>query len=471
MFHEKINKLLTTTHARSKNIAQYASIHPATISKLRTGKLTLKPSSPTILKLISGIVLYAKDNDKLENIYQMLEEDGILTNENNLENNLKIWFYSDSEEADDENDTMTPFSSFGSKLSEIMQLADLSNVRLGHLINMDSSNISRYRNGHRTPKFHSVVVTQLCQVLIDQFSTQKKMDVLIKQIHAPAEAATDEDILFLHLRKWLFNYESDDKSAIGQLLQNMDSLTLVQTNDLPPFSSIATDDVLNDNSSYYVGDKGLQTAVIRFLSSAVTCGAKELFLYSDQGMEWMMEDDEFRVKWLTLMSECIKQGIYIKIIHHIERDISEMIYAIRSWMPLYMSGMIESYYCTLKNGLRFSHTLFLCPEVACIEAYHTAEGQTRGPYNYYTDKEPLECFQLSFHNLLRSCKLLVSMQIGKTAEKMGKSISANEEYNNICITINKSSVVVTRITPPYISFVFLHPLMYEAFKAFVEQQS
>ena len=43
-----------------------------------------------------------------------------------------------------------------------------------------------------------------------------------------------------------------------------------------------------------------------------------------------------------------------------------MLKGIKSWLPLYFSGSIDPYVCTLRRDSRFSHTLFLCPGQACI---------------------------------------------------------------------------------------------------------
>ena len=64
-----------------------------------------------------------------------------------------------------------------------------------------------------------------------------------------------------------------------------------------------------------------------------------------------------------------------------------------------MSGMIEPYYCTLKNGQRFSHTVFLCPNVACIEACTMGEYYEEGLYNYYTDIPHIDYYEKNYNNL------------------------------------------------------------------------
>ena len=60
--------------------------------------------------------------------------------------------------------------------------------------------------------------------------------------------------------------------------------------------------ILNDVREIYEGYEGLRAAVLRFLGNAVKSNAKELLLYSDQNMEWMVEDPSFRLKLYEIAS-------------------------------------------------------------------------------------------------------------------------------------------------------------------------
>ena len=109
----------------------------------------------------------------------------------------------------------------------------------------------------------------------------------------------------------------------------------------------------------YIGMEGLQKAVIRFLYEAARTGNGQMFLYSDMKMNWMVSSKTFFRRWYSLMTICANKGIKITIIHNIDRSKSEMTEAVKSWMPLYMTGNIKSFYNTKDNGTRFSNTIFI----------------------------------------------------------------------------------------------------------------
>ena len=62
---------------------------------------------------------------------------------------------------------------------------------------------------------------------------------------------------------------------------------------------------------------------------------KDLYLFSDQNIDWITADKAFQQKWMSLMIQCVTSGVKIHIIHNIERNLTEIGEAIRSWLPLY----------------------------------------------------------------------------------------------------------------------------------------
>jgi len=485
MFQDRIGLILDKLNVRNKDIAEYADTSPVTIGRYRMGKRIPKKEKPAVHRLVDGLIQYAEEHGKSDVICRLLEADGLaietpapesLAPESlaaykaNAAKQLHAWLYADTPDGSDHSNkkksSAKPFSAFAEKLGEAMNLAELSNSTLAHMINADPSMISRFRRGHRTPKSSSGALILICRVLVERITELGKTDELIRMTGAPQEAAGNGDVLLVCFQKWLCDFAQEDHTSIIQLLQSMDTFSPAAGIPLLSCESIATQAVADDCRAYYTGTEGLQNAVIRFLITAISCKARELLLYSDQDMNWMVKNRDFDLKWLSLMSECVKQGIRIKIIHNIERSTNEMINAIRSWLPLYMSGMVEPYYCTLRNGQRFSHTIFLCPGVACIEAGIINGSSEDGLYNYYTDKPHLDYYESSYSHLLHSCRMLMRMETAAPPAK-NDSTFFSDQYTNIGITLTRTSVHISMTEPPYLSFTFLHPLMCEAFRAYV----
>jgi len=222
------------------------------------------------------------------------------------------------------------------------------------------------------------------------------------------DALTGEEEAFSLFHDWLYDTEkTDSSSVIEKLLENIDTFSIDAKTPLPSFEEVAAEQTIKSKNAVYFGSTGLQNAVIRFLGGVISGGAKELYLYSDQNMNWLI-DPAFRIKWATLMLGCVQKGVRIHVIHNVDRDASEMIEAIISWLPLYMSGMLSSYYCKKQKNSRFSNTIFLCPGVSCVKGSNVIGTEDQnGEYRYDTDPKILEIHQAAFQGLLADAKQLV----------------------------------------------------------------
>ena len=457
MFQSRISLLIDKLKVKKNVIAQYSNINPSSIGRYISGDRSTKKDSPSADRLVKGFIRYADDTDKLNIIFSLLEADTLISRHDDLEyleEQLKCWLFFDSPETvPNRISTNEKYPLFAKRLGEVMDIAELSNAEAARLVNTDPSQISKFRRGHRTPKPSSGTALLMCRILTERIEKLNRTDELIHLIGAPDAAEKSEDILLVYLQNWLYDIENENQSSIGKFLKSMDSFTSTPIIELPSYDSIAVPDIINDTGTFYIGESGLQNVVIRFLVTAIESGVNELYLYSDQDMGWITSNNSFRLKWLSLMTECVRHGIKIKIIHNIDRSTSEMLDAIRSWLPLYMSGMVEPYYSTLAPGQRFSHTVFLCPQIACITAATAGVASDSILYDYHTDIDHLQYFKTLFDGLMKSSRLLVRMRLDDNdySSKKGKP-SASDLFNNIRISLNKTSVVINHATPPTLVF-------------------
>jgi len=283
-----------------------------------------------------------------------------------------------------------------------MELAGLSNVRFGKLLNLDPSYISRFRSGFRSPKANPKMMNDICLILLERMDAREKISALCKLIGASPDAMTDKEMIFDLLYRWLYQTDRTDHTPFVEGL--IDQIGSFQADvKMPPIllEGAAEDEALEENVQTYYGADGLRRAVLRFLGNVVKRKEKELFLYSDQSMDWMVSDPAFRAKWASLMILCITGGTQINIIHNINRDLAEMTDAIKSWLPLYPSGKVKSYYCKTRGSERFSTTLFLCPGYACISGSNVIGAEDEhGIYRYDTDPQLLKAHEAAYQELL-----------------------------------------------------------------------
>ena len=231
------------------------------------------------------------------------------------------------------------------------------------------------------------------------------------------------------------------------------------------------EDDIGQSKSVYHGNEGLRQAVLRFLNGVRNGNVKEILLYSDENMNWMTDDEEFIKKWMLLMLACVQKGVLIRIIHNIDRGPKEMTDAIKSWLPLYMSGLIESYYAQRTGGERFSHTLFIAKGVGCISSWNAKNVNDKNIYFYDVEDEKIEFFENIFNSLLKESKRLVKVNVGESIPKDDKEYSEFKEWNipGLRIILRDRSVSIIKDGEVPVEFNIGHPYMVMAFKNYLDK--
>ncbi|MBQ9642957.1 MAG: hypothetical protein IJV26_02840 [Lachnospiraceae bacterium] len=426
MFTDRLNTLLKTIGASNKDIAKFSGFDRTNVSRLRSGVRKPSRTSPTTEKLIDGIYLFSDNKNGLSQLCAVIGFTPDASAEQ-IRQKLADWLF-EGEPGDREKHSTsgrssssrasasegasrgkrkarTALRSSAERLDSVMTLSELSNVRLSQLLHADASLISRYRSGMRSPQSNPVIAEQLSHILLDRVLRTGKMQDLAGMMKIPAGEIDEETF-----SEWLFRPDElpeRNMHIAEDMLGFFDSYTADSGRALPPWEAAAA--LVNPEAArpVYIGTAGLREAVLRFLGDAVKERAPRLLLYSDEDQSWMTGDPAFLMSWASLMSACVRNGTQIQIVHNIDRDLGEMNDAIRGWLPLYMSGMIESYSSTKPRDRRFSHTIFLSPGRACIEAFHTAGTESGGVYRYNTEPEILSICESEYQTLLKKSQPLM----------------------------------------------------------------
>ncbi len=448
MFSQKLDQIMKGTGTGDSTLAEAAGLDRTGISRFRTGSRVPKQNGSSAAKLVQGILLCARRNETMTQLCALCGADSE-AEDAQIQNALHTWLFSD-EPAKEMTETKKKkkLKSFSRKLDEVMTMLDLSNAKLGRLLYVDSSLISRYRKGTRIPQAGSPAAERICAQLWDLTMHYNRRDELGRIMHIAADEI-DEDVFTV----WLLESEDQYLPAIRSaqsLLEAVDRYRPPAAPSAFPAGFLPAAGNF-EKKERYTGNEGLREAVLRFLSEAAQNHAGHLYLYSDQNMQWMTEDAGFFRQWSALMYLCAAGGTHITVIHNIAREPDEMISALKGWIPLYMTGMLESYYSLKQRDARFSHTFFLNPESSCIRAFHTAGAESHGLYNYITGTEELSQCVFEYQSLLQQARMLV---------RMNPSLSLPEASG--CTLIQNTLSIATM--PEELAAEFQSPQLYEYWK-------
>jgi len=259
---------------------------------------------------------------------------------------------------------------FFEKLDFLMNITNTSNSALGQKVKLDPSHISRLRRGQRNaPKDESVIAK-----MADYFTRHCESDYQRKVLSDTLRISIsifDNNEISAFIGKWLKDEKNDEIKAVGGFLDDLIKLNL--TSKIPANIIVGNkktnepSQLPQDELSVYYGIEGKRKAAEYFLQEVILQDKPQtLLLYSDEATDWMTADREFAARWAGLMVAVLSQGNRIKIIHTVSRDLDEMLNALRQWMPLYMTGLIEPYHYPKKRDGVFKQTMFICPDVSAV---------------------------------------------------------------------------------------------------------
>lgn len=415
MFTERLNKIMKIIGAKPTDIAGIIGCDRSAVDRICKGSRVPQNGGKSATRIVLAIYSFADEKGKTEDILNEIGCSASFSAEQ-IKGEIMRWLYDGEEPIKARKEVPTVLHThdkFGQRFSAILDLAEFSNVRFGKLLSIDPSYISRFRNGLRTPVSISKLTEKICRVLYSRFKDQKRLSNLARLMNISPENLHNDTDWEKELYSWLFL--SDDSTVSSFVVGMVDQIGSFSADIIKPplsFETVVDKRALGDNQSLYHGITGLQTAVLRFLGNVIERKEKDLYLFSDQNIDWITADKAFQQKWMSLMIQCVTSGVKIHIIHNIERNLTEIGEAIRSWLPLYPSGQIESFYLDGQKNTNLSTTLFLCPGYACIYGNNVVGTENEnGNYLYETEPEKTNLCRQFFdtllgeaHRLIRLCK-------------------------------------------------------------------
>ena len=456
MISEKLDVLMTALNAGNGDIAKLAGFDRSNVSRIRSGSRVPRIGGASVSRLAQALVDFAVRYGRTEVLC-----DTIMCSRDiqgaALVSAASEWLCQNESEyakmPERSAETSNTAAVFGRKLSRITELAGISNVNLSKAVNIDPSYLSRMKTGKRLPGENSRVLEGICSVLLKKITDKQHMAELAGIM---GESASGFITSPEKLASWLMNASDETyKVSVSQLISHISaigSFTLPAA--VPEKAAVA----ITENETIYHGTDGLRRAVTRFLQS--TRENSRLCLYSDQSMDWMT--GSFNAAWKRLLAASLGRGVRIRIIHDIERSPVEMLEAVTSWLPLYMTGLIEPYYCTIPRGNRFGYTMFLDPGNACIEGICVRGMEEICDYHYITDDEGLNVRRKEFSQLIGSSRRLIEIAPGIVPDMPG---AVCRTVDGVRLMITEKLVVIVKLSAPSFTFRFEHPLLIEPFRS------
>ncbi|NLE89510.1 MAG: transcriptional regulator [Dehalococcoidales bacterium] len=300
---------------------------------------------------------------------------------------------------------------FAEKLDLLMNITRTSNSMLARSIALDASFISRLRRGVRTPVENAGYLPLIARYFSRNCTSDYQKAALAEAMKNPlilnADWSTDTEKLLL---KWLQENAPIQPGSINNFLEEMGRFQFKKPAPAEgEMMTLADNTKLGDIEIFY-GIEGKRTAVLHFLSLILQKeDIQTLLLYSNEELSWLADDPDFLARWAALMFRILGKGHRVKIIHTVNRNFNEMMAGIMNWMPLYMTGSIEPYYCPRTRDDIFRRTLFIAPGTAAITS-SSVKSDIAGTANLlFTRPEAIKALRTEFRDYLELCRPLMQI--------------------------------------------------------------
>ena len=297
-------------------------------------------------------------------------------------------------------------STIASKLDFLMRLTNTQNNMLGKALPFDASYISRLRTGKRNLTRQRDVITPMAQYFARSARESYQRRVLAQRICPgedwPASLAEGERLI----AEWLRTGDDVDESDITDGIRDVRR------------EGRAPQDTSHETTEFFYGNEGKREGVELFLSELCRQDISPvLLLHSDENMAWIYEDPEFARRWGELLLQIAAKGGKIKIVHTVRRSIEEMLVAIEKWMPLYMTGMFETYYCPRTRDNIYCRTLFVARKQTAFVSHSIVNAKKPMVNLLIRDKGAVAALEDEFFDYLALCRPLIRVYNSQNIEE------------------------------------------------------
>ncbi len=252
MFTNRVIKLLGNIGASNTDIALLSGGNASNISRLRTGARTPKKGSPTVARLVDGVYHYAERENTIPFLCALVNSSS--GNEENIKRDIEEWLYDETEEDEPEDATDIYYikramfrteeqerkkerkrrekkeinSMFAERLDSVMNLLDLSNIRLARAVNIDPSQISRLRTGVRFPKANHALSDEICEFLFTKALSENRTEELAQLMDFSPQKLMNKTS-YKSFNEWMFDTKKESSNL--RIDSIFDAIDFTNTND------------------------------------------------------------------------------------------------------------------------------------------------------------------------------------------------------------------------------------------------
>jgi hypothetical protein len=270
-----------------------------------------------------------------------------------------------------------------------MDTMGVTGRKMAAAIHVDPSLVSKWRNNHRLLSNRSVHLLKIVEYLAAYDSSPSLKEVL-ESYGFEVDWDNQEELLDW-LCRWLTDPSPLPVSTLGPLSNRS------------RYSQDASHTI-------YLGNDGRREAVLRFLDHILTLPqGQQLYLMSQEDLAWLIEDRDFLAMWQAKLARLLENKHRIRIIHWVDRSVDSLNSIIGYWLPLHLTGGIESWFFPRYSDSPFQITLFILENDLAITGMSSPNLKDHRYTAMFSDPITIKQCQWVFSTYLSDCHPLIGV--------------------------------------------------------------
>lgn len=270
-----------------------------------------------------------------------------------------------------------------------MDLLKAPGQQLANYLCVDRTLVSKWKNNARPFSANSTYFDKVVEyfLIVNSKMGSNLLEQFLKQIY-PGEVLNSYIDLKRCLTKWLSNNKPANFTGINPDTNRNDGL-------------------YSANFTVFTGDTGRREAVINFLDTVLThSDNQDILLISKENMSWVFDDKGFTKIWQQKLFEILSRNHKIHIIHYLNRDVKTLVSSIQTWLPLYFTGNLTSYFNPSYIDDLEKYSLFIIKNNQTIFGMEAKNNKKDRYTALFKDSVTQSQMEWLFYSNLKKCKLL-----------------------------------------------------------------
>ncbi len=477
LFYEKLKTIMNISNCSSSDIIDFTHIDPSLLSRYKNGKRVPRYNCKELELIADSLAHYSRLNNKNEDVLDLIHTNSTKKTKSSKSINELInnWFHEEDSKLGvvrkyvkkQSTSLVKPYDTesfydisqspnisntndlkgselISYKLNMVLDALNISSAFLAMDLSLETELINNYRSGKKTLLDEKELLLSITNSLVNHIKSVYQLSIVLCMLGLSENSIhlDETEEIIPHLHNWLLDTNEDSIPVMNNdCSQKINRFKLTNN----PYSSLPRiprfDDFDYKTNQIFYSTRGIRQAIIRFLSYISSLDSpRNIYIYTDQNTDWLTKDSDFNKLWNYYIVDILAKGNKIKIIHSLEQNLTDILISIENWLPLYMSGLIEPYYCS--SGCydpRFSHTILAAEDLVSISASYVSGTESHARYNYSVDISEINYLIDQFYSL-RGMSLPL-------AEKFTSTISDLSTYKLKEIESYKSNTMSLLTSP------------------------